>query len=422
MAQVTDTIDPGILAKFYPLNALTRDEVELLAEQIQLVQARRGKVLVECGVSDKKALYLVSGKLELTASDGHVHYVDENTPQSKKPISHLDPHRYTVKAVTPVRFIRVDNQIINNLLEEEIRFGENVEDLYISESVLNNRLFQTLYEDLVEDRLVIPTLPQVAVKIRQVMDEDADIHKVEAVIRTDPSIAAALMKVANSALYRTSQPVKTIEKAIIKVGLKMVKNLVFTYSLKDMFRSQHPHINQRLKNMWTHSAEVAAVSFVLARKLGNFDPEYALLLGLLHDIGMLPILTYAERFPEIVQSPEKIDATIEQLHAEIGGIILSAWHFEDEFILVAKEADDWMRDENAQPDYCDLVLVAQLHTFIGKAKENIQQLTGKKTMPPLASVPALRKLGLRTEGPEESISLLADANRQLAEAKKILSI
>ena len=422
MAQVTDTIDFDILAKFYPLNALTRDEVELLAEQTPVVQAWRGKVLVERGASDKKALYLISGKLELTAADGHVHYIEENTPQAKKPISHLDPHLYTVKAVTPVSFIRVDNYIINNLLEEENRFGEQVEDIYINEAVMNNRLFQNLYEDLVEGRLIIPTLPQVAIKIRQVMDEEADIHKVEAVIRTDPSIAAALMKVANSALYRTGQPVKTIEKAIIKIGMKMVKNLVFTYALKDMFRSQHPYINQRLKNMWLHSAEVAAVSFVLARKLGTFDPEYALLLGLLHDIGMLPILVYAERHPEVVESTEKIDATIEQLHGEVGSTILTSWHFDPEFAMVAKEADDWFRDHSLEADYCDLVLIAQLHTFIGKAKDKIQQLTGKPTLPSLASIPAFHKLGLRFDGINESISLLADANRQLTEARQILSL
>ena len=422
MAQVADTIDPKILANFYPLNALTHDELELLAEQTHVVQARSGKVLVQCGSSDKKALYLISGKLELTANDGHVHYIEEGSAQSFKPISHLDPHRYTVKTLSPSSFIRIDNHIIDNLLEEENRFGEKVEDLYLNETIVNNRLFQDLYEDLVEDRLVIPTLPQVAVKIRSIIDEDADIRKVEAVIQTDPSIAAALMKVANSALYRTGTPVKTIEQAIIKIGLKMVKNIVFTYSLKDMFRSKHAYINQRLKNMWTHSAEVAAVSFVLAKKLGSFDPEYALLLGLLHDIGMLPILTYAERYPELVETPDKIDATIEQLHAEVGGIILNEWHFDEEFATVARESDDWYRDQQPEADYCDLVLIAQLHTFIGKAKSNVQQLTGTKTLPPLSGIPAFQKLGLHTDGPHESISLLADANRQLSEAKQVLSL
>jgi HD-like signal output (HDOD) protein len=147
-----------------------------------------------------------------------------------------------------------------------------------------------------------------------------------------------------------------------------------------------------------------------------------LLLGLLHDIGMLPILTYAERYPEIVEYPEKIDATIEQMHGEVGGIILTAWHFEDEFTLVAREADDWFRDKNPQADYCDLVLVAQLHALIGKQKDKLHQLIGDKRLPPLASVPAFRKLGLHSDGVFESIDLLADANRQLTEARRILSL
>ncbi len=422
MAQVADTVDSKVLARLYPLNALTHDELEMLAEQTAMVRAKSGKVLVECGSSDKKALYLVNGKLELTAADGRVHVIEEGSAQALKPISHLDPHRYTVKTLSPSSFIRVDNRIIDNLLEEENRFGSKVEDLYLNEAVYNNRLFQDVYEDLVEDRLIIPTLPQVACEIRRVIDENTDIRKVEAVIQTDPSIAAALLKVANSALYRTSHPVKTIEQAIIKIGLKMVKNIVFTYSLKDMFRSEYAHINHRMKNMWTHSAEVAAVCFVLATKLRRFDPEYALLLGLLHDIGMLPILTYAERYPEIAGSSEKIDETIAQLHGEVGAIILHEWHFDEEFATVAKESDDWYRDNQAEADYCDLVLIAQLHTFIGKTKDKVQQMTGERNLPPLSDVPALRKLGLQTKGPEDSISLLADANRQLAEARQILSL
>lgn len=422
MQQDLDSIDLQVLNAYFPLNALTRNELSMLAGQVSLSRAKKGKVLVECGSSDHKALYLLKGKLELTAVDGHTHVIEHGSPQAFRPISHLDPHRYTVKTMTPVEFIRVDNRIIDNLLDEQTRFGEKVEDLYVSESVMNNRLFQDLYEDLVEDRLVIPTLPKVAVQIRDLMDDDVEIRKLEVVLQADPALAALIMKVANSALYRTGDPVKTIEQAILKLGLKMVRNLIFAYSMHDIFKSEYTHINKRFKNLWVHSVEVAAVCFVLARKLKGFDPEYALLLGLLHDIGMLPILTYAERYQDIAESPEKIDQSIEQLHAEMGGLILSEWHFTEDFITVAREADDWYRDLKPEADYCDLVLISQLHSFIGKAKDNVNQLVGKANLPILSDIPAFRKLGLELSGPEQCISILADANRQLAEAKQILAM
>ncbi|WP_455203759.1 HDOD domain-containing protein [Kaarinaea lacus] len=422
MEPTIETVDIETLSSFYPLNALTENELELLAGQISVVRAKKGRVLVEYGSSDRKTLYLVKGKIELIAADGHVHSIQQGSPQSLRPISHLDPHHYTVKSLSPVEFIRIDNQIIDNLLEEETRFGEKVEDLYVSESIMNNRLFQDLYEDLVEDRLIIPTLPQVAIQIRNVVDEEVEIRKVEMVIQTDPSIAAMLLKVANSALFRTGNPVKTIEQAILKLGLKMVKSLVISYSMKDLFQSDYPYINKRLQHLWVHSAEVASVSFVLARKLKTFDPEYALLLGLLHDIGMLPILSYAARYPDIANQPQLIDSSIEQLHAEIGAIILSEWRFTDDFVVTSKEADDWYRDTQSNADYCDLVLVAQLHSFIGKAKDSVTKLVGNKAIPPLSDIPAFQKLGLETSGPEQSIAILADANQQLAEAKQILSL
>jgi putative nucleotidyltransferase with HDIG domain len=287
---------------------------------------------------------------------------------------------------------------------------------------MNNRLFQDLYEDLVDDRLVIPTLPKIAMQIRQLFDEDVELRKVEVVIQTDPALAVMLMKVANSALFRTVNPVKTVEQAILRLGLKMVRNLVFAYSMRELFNSRFPYINQRLKNLWVHSVEVATVSYVLARKLGRFDPDYALLLGLLHDIGMLPILYYTERYPEIADSPEQLDTAIEQLHGEMGAIILKEWHFSEEFVTVSREADDWYRDSGKEADYCDLVLIAQLHTFIGKAKDKVQQLIGEGKLPVLVDLPAFQKLGLHQDDPQESLSILAGANEQLQEARQIFAI
>ena len=129
-----------------------------------------------------------------------------------------------------------------------------------------------------------------AVKIQKVVDSESDVHHIEQIIQFDPATAAMIVKAANCALFAVGKPVQTIEKAILRMGIKLVKQLVTTYSMRDLFKSEHDLINRRMTRMWKHSAEVAAASYVLAKKLGKWDAEYALLQGLLHDIGMLQTL------------------------------------------------------------------------------------------------------------------------------------
>jgi HD-like signal output (HDOD) protein len=308
----------------------------------------------------------------------------------------------------------VENHVIENLLER----NKDQDDTALESGdprLLNNPLFKTIYNDLLQDKLVIPTLPKIALGVRSAIEQDLPVRKIELLIQADPALASLLVKTANSALYRSRQTVTTIEQAIIRMGLRVVKNLVTSYSLKNLFTTDNQHLKQRMKQLWVHNAEVAAVCFVLARHLKRFDPEHALLLGLLHNVGVLPVLSYARQFPDIVADEAKLDATIDDLKAEVGSIILSKWQFAEEFVTVAREAEQWLRDESGKTDYCDLVLVAKLHTYIGRGHTH-------KHLPQLYEIPAFKKMGLAEDNPGSGLSILADANDQSTEVRQLLSI
>ena len=421
MAVNPSDIDIDILAQFFPLNALGHSELEILASQLSIVRAKRNRTLVECGETDNNCLFLIKGEVELTADDGKRYTIKDGTPQSLRPISHLNPHRYTVKTISQVDFIRVDNRIIDNLLHKQPHQGETVEDLFVSQELLKNPIFQDIYRDLLDDNLVIPTFPDIAIKIQALVEQEIDLRHVEQLIQFDPATAAMIVKAANSALFNIGRPVQTIEQAILRMGMRLVKQLVIIYAMRELFNSSSALINNRMKRLWKHSAEVAATAYVLAKKLGNWDAERALLLGLLHDIGMLPILKYAERYADMVDTEDKIDATIHQLHGDIGAIILKSWNFADDFVTVSDEADDWYRDNHDEPDYCDIVLLAQLHSFIGKSKDILKPLIGDRTLPVINELPAFKKLCLQNCGPDDSIALLNEAKHQIMETVQLFA-
>jgi HD-like signal output (HDOD) protein len=146
-----------------------------------------------------------------------------------------------------------------------------------------------------------------------------------------------------------------------------------------------------------------------------------MLLGLLHDIGMLPVLSYSEMFPEIASDPQTLAATIKKLHGDVGGLIMTKWNFPDDCAVVAREADDWHRDRNAEADYTDLVLVAQLLSFMGKQINKDTPPLEARVLPVLTELPAYRKLGLGGATAEDSLDVLHHAREEIAAAMQLLA-
>jgi putative nucleotidyltransferase with HDIG domain len=146
----------------------------------------------------------------------------------------------------------------------------------------------------------------------------------------------------------------------------------------------------RLRNLWEHNTSVAAISHALSSRFSRLKPDIAMLAGLVHDIGALPLLVQAEEIPELLENEALLDKVIHELHTEVGKDILQAWEFPEELVAVVAEHEDLTRESPGDgPDYVDIVQVANIQSYIGSNN-------------PLASVdtsriPAFKKLGLDPE-------------------------
>jgi len=131
--------------------------------------------------------------------------------------------------------------------------------------------------------------------------------------------------------------------------------------------------------------------------------------GLIHDIGTLPILVKAEQIPELANDDQALDEVISKLHASIGRLILEAWKFPQELVDVAASHEDLQRN-SPQVDYVDVVMVANLHSYIGSRHRH----AGGNW----SSIPAFAKLNLT---PDQSIKALEEAKDDMAEMKSVLA-
>lgn len=267
-----------------------------------------------------------------------------------------------------------------------------------------------MLDDIKHNRLKLPILPEVAFKVREaVSDPNAAAAAIAKAVSADTSIAARLLQVANSPLYRGTNAISNLQSAIARLGAPLVRNLVTSLILKQLFQTKSPALKERMQKLWEHSTQVAAISHVLARKFTRLKSDEAMLAGLIHDIGVLPILVKAETTPELLQNTAALDELISKLHASVGRLILEAWKFPPELVTVAAEHENLARVSD-QVDYTDIVTVANLHSHLGTSHRHAQVK--------FTDVPAFTKLGLT---PETSVSTLEEAAGEMKEVKSLLA-
>ena len=143
-----------------------------------------------------------------------------------------------------------------------------------------------LLRSIEDDAINLPTLPEVALEIRDAAnDPDIEIAALAAIIEHDSSIAARLIRVANSSLMRGLEPTYNVKGAISRIGLGYTSTMVTTLAMQQIFLSSKEVLNKRMRALWMHSADAGAICHTLARGQRHLKPELATLAGVVHQIG-----------------------------------------------------------------------------------------------------------------------------------------
>lgn len=250
-------------------------------------------------------------------------------------------------------------------------------------------LVERLRTDLESGTLVLPTLPEIAVRVQEtVADPEAEAADIAAVVRADASLSARLLALANSPFLRARTPITDVKAAINRLGLDYIQYAVAGFAAEQMFQARHTHVDQYLKELWAHSLKVASLSHMLAVEHTKLRGEQAFIAGLLHDIGALPIARYLDDEGGDLMADELLD-WITEYHPHAGGLLLDFWGFPEEFVDVGRSHEDLQRESGPRPDLVDVVQVADLQARLG-TDQSLADVN-------LNEIPAFRKLGLAVD-------------------------
>jgi HD-like signal output (HDOD) protein len=273
---------------------------------------------------------------------------------------------------------------------------------------------QSIYNDILEDiernRLPLPTQPKIAVAIQELSENpNVTIEELNDVIGKDPALTARIIRIANSPLVRGRVSINTLKTAISRLGTHFVANMAIGLAMEQLFNAKNKIIEEKMRQAWQHSGEVAGAAYAIANYTKSFPPEEAMLAGLLHEIGTLPILTYAEHHKSLMQNLDTLDMLIHKFRSTLGEAILSSWQFPSLIADVPKNIPNLYREID-HADLTDVVLVAKIYSL--KGSQHPLSLLNKE------EIPSYARLGL---DPKQDLSENEDLNKQLEEVQNIFS-
>ncbi len=278
---------------------------------------------------------------------------------------------------------------------------------------IDTELINKILVDAKSGNLHLPSPPEFAQELHTAIEDDRrDNSYVARIIQYDPGLTTRIINIANSALYRGKKKVTHCKEAVTRIGMHNIRQLILSFTLANSFKPNSEIVRKHMNYVWDTSREIAVLSFILADKSARMDPHRALMAGLIHNIGELPVLQYTNDYREIFDNPERLTNMTNTLKGVLGNFVLRSWKFDDELAILPKEIDNWMRDPAPEPDYADLVNVARCYHSMGKPSSS--------NRPKLYELPAFKKLPLSDLSPKECIQTLKDAEMEMDVVKALL--
>lgn len=169
-----------------------------------------------------------------------------------------------------------------------------------------NRILEQLEAEAKGGKMVFPTHMEMALRVcRAIEDPESSLEQLSTLIRAEPLLAARTVAMANSVIYnRSGRPITDVEKAISWVGLKTLSGLAMSLIVRQMQEmSALPAHSELASKLWDHTAQVASLAYVLAKRITLQDPNVVFFAGIVHEVGGFYLISRAASFPGLLEAP-----------------------------------------------------------------------------------------------------------------------
>lgn len=399
--------------KLVPFKDLPVGDRMKMAQTVQRIQKHIGDTIYASELNDH-VIYLLSGKLELCRSYVPPELISSGSGESLKPLfREKEDEEVYLLIQSNCEILLFDRKLFNRLIEKEVIVDER--DLSREMGHVENSIYNEIMHSVETGRLQLPSLPEIALRIKKAVEQsDVDIEHVSKIMELDPALSARLIKVANSALIRGANPIHSMRDVIVRLGLKVTHNLVMSFSVAQLFITEHALLKKQMKAFYAHSIEIAAISYAIGTHVRTLDADELLLAGLIHDIGVIPIITHIEKTGLEFSGEEEINSLIKSLRVAVGVMVVKSWDLPKEMFNVVSHAEHWHHDSGKEIKVEDVIIIAQIYDMLRRKQV--------ASLPDIHKVPALKKLFPDKHDPVFAMQILDQAREEISEMKGLLGI
>ncbi|MCL2265660.1 MAG: HDOD domain-containing protein [Treponema sp.] len=243
----------------------------------------------------------------------------------------------------------------------------------LDQALIDN--MNVLSDEIAQNINSLPQFPENVLHVQRLInDPDSDMPSIARQISTDPGLTGDLLKIVNSAQYMLSRKVDNISDAVKMIGIKGIKNLLYSYGTQKVLGDD----TADKKKLWEHSYKTAFYAFNLAKNFKNdsnlLDDVY--IGGMLHDMGKI---IFSNVHPDLMNKIKDFcsdknlpSSTFENLsagmnHAELGALIAEKWNFPDKLVVAIRYHHD---PESAPADCKDLIDTVYLANMFCEYENN----------------------------------------------------
>ncbi len=220
----------------------------------------------------------------------------------------------------------------------------------------------------------LPSVPAVAIKLLElVQDLDSSTRDIVETIKSDPALAAKILRSANSSYFSFRSEIRTLEQAVPLIGRTVITSLALSFSLSSEAMTDGP-LSGHYKQYWLRSVVQASAAEALAGFIDRKSMSSELFMtGLLIDIGQLAMLrVLRDDYIPVIEQLEKDDASLEVCeksvlgfdHADTGAQLMQQWKFPEAMCDAARLHHGTLTDVTNE-DSLELTRVAMIASRVG---------------------------------------------------------
>lgn len=355
------------LKEFGGLSALSDENIERVREAIRTLHLPQGAAL-HANLEQGWIIYLIRGEVTMINQSGErIEIIDGNSARALQPVFLEGAGDLQAQAHDDAELIRIDRLHVDVLLSRQLSESTKVSDIIFEGA--DTEVFASIFDAHENGTLSVPSLPEVAAVVNEAArDNDMDFSRLAVIIQRDPPCTARLIQIANSANYRGAVDVETLSSAISRLGLDGARNMVMAIAVEQLVGNVHPAAVQSLRDFYHEAGEVAAICFVLAQKTQCLREERAYMAGLLHGLGIVPIVNHACEILAPNPDMEMVKRVVEHLVQPVSSWLLSEWGLDPALCDAADAATDWYRPAGEEIGVVEFVIAARLLRLVASGQ------------------------------------------------------